>query len=327
MTVQFFTEKQFKNIPGLNIDYGALPLLIITVLMVLGKSPGYSAFWATLSCIAVSWVRKETRMGPREIWEAIQTGARNTLIIGATVGVIGIIVGTISLSGIGLKFSDIIISLSGGFLPVAILLIGIASLASIPGFAPAVAALLLMGAVVLARQSGARVTHLVLGALGVVVLAGLAVAGAGEVAGHHAGHHEVAVGQALHQGAGAQTVGAVVGEVGLAGHEETVDGRHQVVVHPEPAHRVVERREDPHRNLVGVLVRDAEVHVEEVAVALLDRVSAEAADGVGEGADMGVAVNGGQGHRPEHALPRPAAARHDPPVRGPAALPDPAPWV
>jgi TRAP transporter 4TM/12TM fusion protein len=108
--------------------YFSLPLVIITVLMILGRSPGFSAFWATLSCIGISWVRQETRMGPREIWEAIQTGARNTLIIGATLGVIGIIVGTISLTGIGLKFSDIIISLAGGHLLPAILLVGIASL-------------------------------------------------------------------------------------------------------------------------------------------------------------------------------------------------------
>jgi len=67
-------------------------------------------------------------MGPKEIWEAILTGARNTLIIGATLGVIGIIVGTISLTGIGLKFSDIIISLASGNLLLAILLVGIASL-------------------------------------------------------------------------------------------------------------------------------------------------------------------------------------------------------
>jgi TRAP transporter 4TM/12TM fusion protein len=92
--------------------YFSLPLVIITVLMIMGRSPGYSAFWATISCVAISWVRKETRMGPKEIWEAILTGARNTLIIGATLGVIGIIVGTISLTGIGLKFSDIIISLA-----------------------------------------------------------------------------------------------------------------------------------------------------------------------------------------------------------------------
>ena len=108
--------------------YFSLPLVIITVLMVMGYSPGFAAFWATLSCIAVSWVRKETRMGPREIWEAIQNGARNTLIIGATVGVIGIIVGTISLTGIGLKFSEIIISAAGGNLMLALVLIALASL-------------------------------------------------------------------------------------------------------------------------------------------------------------------------------------------------------
>ncbi len=108
--------------------YFALPLVIITILMVMGYSPGFSAFWATLSCIAVSWVKNETRMGPKEIWEAIQTGARNTLIIGATVGVIGIIVGTISLTGIGLKFSDIIISAAGGNLLFAVILIALASL-------------------------------------------------------------------------------------------------------------------------------------------------------------------------------------------------------
>jgi TRAP transporter 4TM/12TM fusion protein len=108
--------------------YFSLPLVIITILMVMGYSPGFSAFWATLSCIAISWVKKETRMGPKEIWEAIQTGARNTLIIGATVGVIGVIVGTISLTGIGLKFSEIIISAAGGHLLAAVLLIALASL-------------------------------------------------------------------------------------------------------------------------------------------------------------------------------------------------------
>ncbi len=108
--------------------YFSMPLVIITILMIIGRSPGFSAFWATLSCIAISWIRKETRMGPKETWEAIQTGARNTLIIGATLGVIGVIVGTISLTGIGLKFSDIIISLAGGNLLPAILLVALASL-------------------------------------------------------------------------------------------------------------------------------------------------------------------------------------------------------
>jgi len=106
----------------------SIPLVIIVVLMLLAYSPGYAAFWATLACVAVSWTTPDNKMGWREILNAMIEGARNTLIIGATVGVIGIIVGTIALTGIGLKFSQIIIELSSGYLPVTILLIGLASL-------------------------------------------------------------------------------------------------------------------------------------------------------------------------------------------------------
>lgn len=115
--------------------YKALPLVIITVLMIMGKSPGFAAFWATLSCILVSYGNKETRMGIKEIWHAMVDGSRQTLVIGATVGVIGIIVGTIELTGIGLQFSNLIISVAeqfkDSFIPqvlVAIFLIAIASL-------------------------------------------------------------------------------------------------------------------------------------------------------------------------------------------------------
>ncbi len=106
----------------------SLPLVIIVVMMLLGYSPGYAAFWSILSCVGGSWLTKDSRMGFRQIFEAMNEGARATLIIGATVGVIGIIVGTIQLTGIGLRFSQIIIELSAGNLIIAILLVGIASL-------------------------------------------------------------------------------------------------------------------------------------------------------------------------------------------------------
>ncbi len=64
----------------------------------------------------------------RLVYEALFDGARDTLVIGATVGVIGIIVGTIYATGVGLRFSDIIISLSNGNVLIAIVLIGLASL-------------------------------------------------------------------------------------------------------------------------------------------------------------------------------------------------------
>ncbi|MEF2145671.1 MAG: TRAP transporter permease [Desulfovibrionaceae bacterium] len=113
--------------------YKSLPLVIIVAMMLVGYSPAASAFWATVCCVVISWFDPEHRMGLKEIWEATVTGARNTLVIGATVGVIGIIVGTIAKTGIGLRFSDIIISMATSMpgmlqLPVAILLIGLASL-------------------------------------------------------------------------------------------------------------------------------------------------------------------------------------------------------
>ena len=94
---------------------------------------------------------------------------------------------------------------------------------------------------------------------------------------------EVAVGQPLHQRAGAEAVGAVIGEVRFAEHVQAGNVAHQVVVHPEAAHRVVDGGVDAHRHLVRILVGDLLVHLEQVAVLLLDRRRAPSAlDRVGE---------------------------------------------
>ncbi|MFM1890960.1 MAG: hypothetical protein RLZ44_37 [Pseudomonadota bacterium] len=105
-----------------------LPLVVITILMLMGYSPGYSAILGVVACIAVSWVRKETRMGPKQLLEASRAGAENSLKIGATVGVIGIIIGVLTYSGLVLTFADIVIELADGRLFLTILLIALASL-------------------------------------------------------------------------------------------------------------------------------------------------------------------------------------------------------
>ncbi|MCB0163638.1 MAG: TRAP transporter permease [Anaerolineae bacterium] len=127
--------------------YMSIPLLVIIVLMILGYSPGYAAFWSILSCMVLMYTMADNvadfKSGDggmlaafgrstvrilKSSYEALIEGARDTLVIGATVGVIGIIVGTIYATGIGLRFSDIIISLSDGNALIAIVLIGLASL-------------------------------------------------------------------------------------------------------------------------------------------------------------------------------------------------------
>ena len=105
-----------------------LPLVTITVLMLMGYSPAYSAILGIVTCIAVSWFRRDTRIGPKRILVASRAGAVNSLKIGATVGVIGIIIGVLTYSGLVLTFADIVIALADGKLWLTILLIALASL-------------------------------------------------------------------------------------------------------------------------------------------------------------------------------------------------------
>ena len=108
--------------------YYIIPLVVITIFMLLGYSPGYSAILGLVSCIVISWFRKETRIGPKEFLQASRKGAEDSLKIGATVGVIGIIIGVLTFSGLVLTFADIVIELAGGSLVMTIFLIALASL-------------------------------------------------------------------------------------------------------------------------------------------------------------------------------------------------------
>jgi TRAP transporter 4TM/12TM fusion protein len=94
--------------------YYTLPLVVITILMLYGFSPGYSAILGIVTCIVISWFRTDTRITPKRFIEASRAGTENSLKIGATVGVIGIIIGVLTYSGLVLTFADIVIELASG---------------------------------------------------------------------------------------------------------------------------------------------------------------------------------------------------------------------
>jgi len=108
--------------------YYITPLVGITILMLSGFSPGYSAIIGIFLCIAISWFRKETRIDLKGFVRASRSGTESSLKIGATVGVIGIIIGVLTYSGLVLTFADIMIELAGGSLVATIFLIALASL-------------------------------------------------------------------------------------------------------------------------------------------------------------------------------------------------------
>lgn len=97
----------------LNRGHLFLPIGVLIYMMTLGYTAPYAALWATGGVILLSWLRRATRLGPKAIWLALEDGAKNTLSVAAACACAGIVIGVISLTGLGLKFTSFVLSLAG----------------------------------------------------------------------------------------------------------------------------------------------------------------------------------------------------------------------
>lgn len=105
-----------------------IPLATLVGLLVYGFTPTYAAGIAIVAIIASSYLTKHKRMGIKEILEALALGSQNMVVTGVLLISVGIIVGVINISGIGITFSQLIMEWSGNNLLIAIALIALASL-------------------------------------------------------------------------------------------------------------------------------------------------------------------------------------------------------
>ncbi|KQL44932.1 C4-dicarboxylate ABC transporter [Brevibacillus choshinensis] len=108
--------------------YLLLPIVIIITALMMNISAERSAIIGIISTIVVGAFRKETRMSLSDILEALASGARMALGVVAATACAGIIVGTITLTGIGLKLANGLIDLAGGQLFLTLFFTMIASL-------------------------------------------------------------------------------------------------------------------------------------------------------------------------------------------------------
>jgi TRAP transporter 4TM/12TM fusion protein len=81
--------------------YLFLPVVVLVALMSLGFTPAYAACFAILSAFVVSLFRKETRFTPAGLLDALTSGSRNTIGVAMACAIAGVVVGIVSLSGIG----------------------------------------------------------------------------------------------------------------------------------------------------------------------------------------------------------------------------------
>jgi len=89
-------------------------LVSVIALMVWGFSPESSVFWSIVLAIAVSYLRRDSALVPTKLVQALAAGSIGMLNVAATCAAAGIIVGVVTLTGLGLKFSSIVIAYAGG---------------------------------------------------------------------------------------------------------------------------------------------------------------------------------------------------------------------
>jgi TRAP transporter 4TM/12TM fusion protein len=101
-----------------------LPLVMIVGVLLAGRSAALSALCGIASVIPTTWLRASTRstFTWRAIVDALESGARNTLVVALACASAGIVIGTITLTGLGLSFTGVVLALSQNSLLLALLL-------------------------------------------------------------------------------------------------------------------------------------------------------------------------------------------------------------
>ena len=109
--------------------YFVIPLVVLFTLIIQRFSPAFAAFWSIMSIIVIGVLvpYEGKRMTPRDVFDSMVGAAVVSLTVGGIVGTIGIIVGIINLSGLGLRFSGLIVTLSGGNLWLVLILVTLVS--------------------------------------------------------------------------------------------------------------------------------------------------------------------------------------------------------
>lgn len=101
--------------------YLFLPIIILIWLLVTGYSVIFAGSVGIISCFVLSLLSKENRMGIMKVLEALELGMKNALQLIAIVACAGIIVGVIALTGVGQRFSTMLLNVADNSLLIALL--------------------------------------------------------------------------------------------------------------------------------------------------------------------------------------------------------------
>lgn len=105
-----------------------LPIVALVLLLAKNVPVGYAAAYTIVFTVVISWLKKETRMGFKDILLALEDGAKQSLSVMAACAVVGIVIGVVSLTSFGTVMTSLIVTLGAGSLMLTLVLTMLASM-------------------------------------------------------------------------------------------------------------------------------------------------------------------------------------------------------
>lgn len=127
--------------------YLLIPIAVLVYLLSLWMDPMFAVFLAIVSLIIVSWFRKETRIGPAKFVDGVVRGVNAMAPLTAICAAAGIIIGILSMTGLGMRIAFLIEHFSHGYLLIALILTAFACIILGMGL-PTVAAYVVLATIV-----------------------------------------------------------------------------------------------------------------------------------------------------------------------------------
>lgn len=86
-----------------------IPLAILVYLILSGRTPDFAAVYGIIACVVVGFLNPVNRLNLTDLWNSLAAGARSTLAVGAAAATVGIVVGVVTLTGVGFRLGYVVL--------------------------------------------------------------------------------------------------------------------------------------------------------------------------------------------------------------------------
>ena len=86
-----------------------IPLIILVYLILSGTTPDYAAVYGIIACVVVGFLNPVNRLSLIDLWHSLAIGAKGTLAVGAAAATVGVVVGVVTLTGVGFRLGYVVV--------------------------------------------------------------------------------------------------------------------------------------------------------------------------------------------------------------------------